>query len=147
MKLKYLLSLLMLMRVPAHADIAVLDGKYSIKSTFGDQIFMDEMDLKGVDGPIGKYTFYGRVEGSLTVPEAFTSPLIGSAQCFPFGSFCNLKFVIIAFEKNRYYNVFYNAQLTVENYFKEPLVLTGTVSVEDGKTIGTFEATQIQGEK
>jgi len=147
MKLKHLLTLTLLMAASAHADRGVLNGKYSIKATFGDQVFMDEMVLKGVDQVIDKYFFDGRIEGSLTVPDIFSSPLIGSAKCFPFGSFCNLKFVIIAFEKGRYYNVFYNAQLTVENYFKEPLVLTGTVSVEDGKTLGTFEATLVQEEK
>ena len=122
-----------------------LDGKYLMELKIGDRIFIDHLDLQGMEGAIHLRTFNGGIAGAITVPGIFTAPLSGQANCSESSSSCELNFVINAYEGGKYYKVFYQAELTNENYLralsgKFPPVLTGTASLEDGQLLGPFEA-------
>ncbi|KYG69829.1 hypothetical protein AZI85_16445 [Bdellovibrio bacteriovorus] len=125
----------------------VLDGHYSMKLKIGEMIFDDELDLKGSQAPIRLQGYEDAIQGLIKVPGIFESPLEGTAHCSSVSSECALDFTIIATENGGSYKVRYKAHLDSESYLKvvqenKPPVLNGAAYYEDGKLLGTFEATR-----
>lgn len=147
MKNKMIVVVILFLGAVVQADQfdPVLDGHYSMKLKVGDKIFDDEMEFRGADRPIRLRDGGGRVQGSITVPGVFTSPLEGHGFCSTWGSQCHLIFTIVAREQGQTYKVRYEALLEIDNYLKvlnqghQP-ILTGSAYFENGQVLGTFEA-------
>nr|WP_295904923.1 hypothetical protein [uncultured Bdellovibrio sp.] len=146
--MKYLLcSLVSLLPGIASAHVLPrLDGSYQMQLTIGEHLFLDQMELKGQQSPLHLNHFDGNIEGTITVPGIFSSPLVGEAQCSRRTSSCELQFEIVAVEAGKSYKVIYKAQLTPENFNKvrhgEAPVLTGSAYLESGELLGNFIATR-----
>ena len=133
------------MATQAKATEPVLDGHYRMDLKIGDRVFVDQLDLRGEGQPLSLRSFVGPIAGLVTVPGIFSSALTGQGQCSEKTSSCTFDFVIVAHEGGQDYKVLYHAELTPENYLKalsgkNPPVLSGAASLEDGQVLGPFEA-------
>ena len=145
---------ILLAAAAALADIPTIDsttinGDYEIEFTTGDHVFHDFMQIKEVSST----QLGGQFEGTMTVPNAFTSPITGSYQTRIqwSGTSMLFNFSIVANESNQSYKVYYKGSINPTDYENfvngtaQPTI-TGDVFV-DGETpttplkkIGTFKA-------
>jgi hypothetical protein len=138
--------MLSLMIFPLFAETApVLNGNYEMEIRIGAKTFIDLLELVGVDGPINLQGFDGKVSGVITVPDVFSAPLTGTANCSAIRSSCQLEFEIIALENGHQFKVRYEASLAGADYQNAlsgaalPL-LHGTAFLEDERVLGLFSA-------
>jgi hypothetical protein len=145
MKSLLIVCLVTMAAFTVNAESVILDGTYEVLMQIGDTLYHDEMVLQGASGPINPVDFYGDLKGQITVPNAFTAPLIGNGFCTPWVGHCNFKFEIVAHEGNQDYKVFYEAQIKPRDYGKivrgemNPQ-MSGTAKLENGEVLGTFTA-------
>ncbi len=133
--------------VPDETSYISLSGSYKMLLKIGDRIFEDQLELNSPEGPIKMIGFLGKINGSVTVPGVFSSPLHGEASCSFWESFCEFNFNIIAHENGQDFSVYYQGQLAVDDYLNTinhqvPIILTGKAYLAENKLLGTFIATQ-----
>jgi hypothetical protein len=123
----------------------LLDGTYAMEIQIGKTLFKDIFVLKGSASSIDLNFFNGQIEGHITVPGVFSSPLSGTALCDSDEKKCELKFEIVAHEKGQDFKVFYHAQIP-EMAFNairagelQP-ILQGVARLENGEILGDFKA-------
>ncbi|MEZ0393407.1 MAG: hypothetical protein ACAH59_14400, partial [Pseudobdellovibrionaceae bacterium] len=87
----------------------------------------------------------GRIEGSIEVPNTFTSPLDGNAFCSYRDSSCHFSFDIVAHENGQDYTVHYDGRILREDYAKikmglQDSTIKGQATLENGQILGEFVA-------
>ena len=122
-----------------------LDGIYEMNIQIGHQRFTDIFVLKGKNSAITLTSFGGEIEGSITVPNVFSSALSGHAHCTLWGSFCELAFDIVAHENGQIFDVHYKAQVIREDYLKMingnlAYTIKGTAYLDNDQVLGDFIA-------
>lgn len=148
MKLKCMCVMLLLFpNLGLASSFGTLDGRYDMVIEIKGKIFHDILEIRGKDKPIIREGFFGPIEGSLTVPNAFTSPLTGRASCSAWIFQCSLTFSIIADENGQTYKVNYKGRSRLTNergeHIAKPAVITGEAYLEDDSLLGKFTATEI----
>ncbi len=130
------------------AEEKTLDGTYDVELTIGDKVFHDILEVHGKTEPIRVVNFGSYdLDGTMTVPGAFTAPIVGTAtfRIGWSGPTARFNFSIVANENGQQYNVYYDGMLVVS---AEPsrAAITGRASVDDvngkKKILGTFRAVQ-----
>ena len=149
MKTFFLIILLMTTQnIFASSDIfseRSLDGVYDMNIQIGHQMFTDIFVLRGKKRAITLSSFDGDLEGSVTVPNLFSSTLSGQGTCSLWGAFCVLAFDIVAHEYGQNFNVHYKAQVIREDYLKMfngklAYTIRGTAYLDNDQVLGDFVA-------
>lgn len=120
-----------------------MDGTYEMEIKIGETLFKDIIVLKGGNAEITLGYFNGDIEGSVSVANSFTAPLIGKASCDRWGMSCYLEFEILAHENGKDFKVKYVGHLS--NYFKvlnaiENPKFEGKAYLADGSELGSYVA-------
>lgn len=150
-KLKLILLLLIPSFAPAQSlasKAADLAGIYEMALVIGEKTFHDTLIIESTQ-PMPIDTYSGELQGSITVPNVFSAPLQGNANCLLFRlSKCTLNFEILADENGHQFKVFYKAELKGYNYYDSLFnggapILIGEAALENGELLGRFTAKKV----
>ena len=123
-----------------------LSGKYVMEIDINGKVFEDNLEMQGVKIPMSLFGA-GKIKGTLTVPDIFSSPLTGTYACSMWVNKCRVNFEILAVENGKEYKVYYDAALEARDFIEvmngHPAILTGKARLENGSLLGTFKAVQV----
>jgi hypothetical protein len=122
----------------------MLDGSYLVELKIQDRIFIDRLELIGINSPLHPHHFSGNISGTMEVPGVFKVPLTGKAHCTLWGGFCTFEYTIVAKENGEEFEVNYKMEIRGEEYTHaitgQPFKMNGEAFLSDGRLLGPFTA-------